>query len=125
MFKAPFSFKGRIRRAEYGLSFLIYFVVAVIAELVLIQVTYKRYSDSSGTGLFALLFWIPCVWFLLAQGAKRSHDLGNSGWFILIPFYAFWLLFADGKSGINEYGPNPKGIGNETEFSFEKEERTF
>ena len=116
MFKAPFSFNGRIRRLEYGLSFLIYVVVVLGMEFGMI-------STQSGNGqssILFLLFIVPCIWFMLAQGAKRSHDLGNSGWFILIPFYALWLLFADSKSGMNEYGPNPKGIGNEDRFSFEE-----
>lgn len=50
------------------------------------------------------------VWFLLAQGAKRCHDRGNSGWWQLIPFYYLWMFFADGEIGDNEYGTNPKGL---------------
>ena len=54
--------------------------------------------------------YIPLIWFFIAQGAKRSHDRGNSGWFLFVPFYVFWLVFADSDSGKNEYGLNPKGI---------------
>ena len=57
-----------------------------------------------------ILSFIPLLWFLIAQGAKRCHDRGNSGWYQLIPFYVFWLLFADGESGKNEYGLNPKNM---------------
>ncbi|GJH40994.1 hypothetical protein RCZ04_15440 [Capnocytophaga sp. HP1101] len=54
--------------------------------------------------LFTLLFW-----FILAQSVKRSHDLGQSGWYILLPFYnPFFLLFSEGVSGKNEYGEDPK-----------------
>jgi uncharacterized membrane protein YhaH (DUF805 family) len=53
------------------------------------------------------------IWFFLAQGAKRCHDRGNSGWYLLIPFYFLWMLFADGEIGQNDFGPNPKGIGND------------
>jgi uncharacterized membrane protein YhaH (DUF805 family) len=80
-------------------------------------------SSSSGNGIVTILFLlliIALLWFTWAQGAKRCHDLGNSGW-QLIPFYALWLLFADGQSGINRYGDNPKGIGNNL-FSFEEPE---
>lgn len=59
-----------------------------------------------------LVIAIPALWFLLAQGAKRSHDLGNSGWYQLIPFYVLWLLFQDSTYGDNEYGKNLKDMGN-------------
>ena len=114
MFKSPFSFKGRIRRLEYGLSILIYLVVAFVVQAVVVGL-----SDRGGPSMAFVFILLPCLWFTLAQGVKRSHDLGNSGWYILIPFYGLWLLFADSKPGQNEYGPNPKGIGNENNFSFE------
>ena len=51
---------------------------------------------------------IPIIWFFLAQGAKRCHDRGNSGWFQLIPYYVFWMVFADSEPGSNQYGSSPK-----------------
>ena len=65
-------------------------------------------SMTSDHALFGLVY-IPLLWFLYAQGAKRCHDLGNSGWWQIIPFYIFWLLFQDGQTGVNKYGNNPKG----------------
>ena len=56
------------------------------------------------------LLLIPVYWFTWAQGAKRCHDRGNSGWFQIIPFYGLWMLFGDGEIGDNEYGSNPKGL---------------
>jgi len=107
MFKRSFSFQGRIRRTEFGLSHLIYIVCAgVIANV----------TDFSGTAGLLLVLYIPMAWFLLAQGVKRCHDRGNNGFFLLIPFYLFWMLFADSITGENEYGPNPKGIGNYDEI---------
>lgn len=61
--------------------------------------------------LFLLLF-PTAIWFLYAQAAKRSHDVGYSGWYIFIPFYNLYLLFADSEFGENRYGPNPKNLGN-------------
>jgi uncharacterized membrane protein YhaH (DUF805 family) len=65
-----------------------------------------------GGGKGLIIAYIPMLWFLWAQGAKRCHDRGNSGFYQIIPFYGFWMLFADSEKGVNEYGPNPKGIGN-------------
>lgn len=103
MFKRPFSFHGRIRRLEYGLSVIIYVTWNVIAQ-VLMDVT----NSSVGASLFVLLSFIPLVWFLWAQNCKRCHDRGNSGWYQLIPFYGFVLLFGGGEKGSNNYGGNPK-----------------
>ena len=97
MFSNPFSFDGRIRRLEYGISNIIFIIIsAIIAVLV-----------DSGIE-FAPIAMIPSLWFFLAQSSKRCHDLGNSGWFQLIPLYGFWLLFANGEKGNNTYGLNPK-----------------
>jgi len=101
MFQNPFSFDGRIRRTEYGISFIIYVVAAVIVNAIM---------QAGGGAAIIGLAYIPMLWFFWAQGAKRCHDRGNSGWYQIIPFYAFWMLFADSDSGINEYGPNPKGV---------------
>jgi uncharacterized membrane protein YhaH (DUF805 family) len=45
------------------------------------------------------------------------HDVGNSGWFILIPIYNLILALTSGNTGPNEYGPDPKNpsLGNEIE----------
>ncbi|MCF8451789.1 MAG: DUF805 domain-containing protein [Pedobacter sp.] len=96
MFSAPFSFDGRIRRTEYGISFIIYiFAYSIIATVA-----------KSSTIVFVA--FIPLFWFLWAQGAKRCHDRGNSGWYQIIPFYVFWMLFAESDSTKNEYGNSPK-----------------
>ncbi|HMU69369.1 MAG TPA: DUF805 domain-containing protein [Chitinophagales bacterium] len=110
MFTAPFSFEGRINRAEYGKSFGLYIVVAIIMNAIIANML-------SQGALFLLLLYIPLVWFFLAQSVKRAHDLGNSGWYVLIPFYTIYLLFPLGQHGSNKYGPNPDGIGEDTYYS--------
>jgi uncharacterized membrane protein YhaH (DUF805 family) len=101
MFKNPFSFDGRIRRTEYGLSFLIYlavyFTILAVAEG----------APSSG-GFLVLILIVPLLWFFWAQGAKRCHDIDRNGWWQIIPFYFLFLLFEDGHPARNEYGSNPK-----------------
>lgn len=109
MFKNAFSFNGRIRRLEFGISYLIY--LAVIYGVM--GVVYAM----PDIGTFLMVLYIPLAWFLLAQGAKRCHDRDNSGWYQIIPFYMLWMLFADGFPGKNQYGLNPKGIGNNEEIS--------
>lgn len=63
------------------------------------------------SGLFSLALFIPS----LAVAVRRLHDIGRSGWWLLIGLIplvgAFVLLvFAvqDSQPGSNAYGPNPK-----------------
>ena len=98
MFRAPFSFDGRIRRLEYGLSYMISYFLLQVFSVMFIEIP-----------IMILICVFIYMWFNLAQGAKRCHDRGNSGWFQLIPFYGLWMLFGDGDRGENQYGINPKG----------------
>lgn len=100
MFQNLFSFEGRIRRTEYGISVIIYAFISVIINLIV---------ESENDASFLFILYIPALWFLWSQAAKRCHDVGNSGWWQLIPLYGFWLLFQDGDPGPNQYGDNPKG----------------
>ncbi len=96
MFAAPFSFDGRIRRTEYGISLIVYAIIASFIN-----------SIAKGAPIFGLAY-IAMLWFLWAQGAKRCHDRNASGWYQIIPFYVLWMLFAEGDSSANQYGPSPK-----------------
>ena len=107
MFKNPFSFEGRIRRAEYGISYIIYMAAVMILAFTL---------EGNEELLFLMILYIPMLWFLFAQGAKRCHDRGNNGGYQIIPFYVLWMWFADSMYGENEYGKNPKGQGNADEL---------
>lgn len=109
MFKSPFSFEGRIRRLEYGLSQIIY----TIAVMLISTLSDKNTIISP---IILLIAYIPLVWFILAQGTKRCHDRGNSGWWQIIPLYSLWMLFADGSPEINNYGPSPKHRAEQNEI---------
>jgi uncharacterized membrane protein YhaH (DUF805 family) len=102
MFAKPFSFEGRIRRTEYGITFIVYFIVITFLNAIFVPE-----AEGALAGYFIL--FIPMLWFLWAQGAKRCHDMGHSGWYQIIPFYVIWMIFTKGEKGIrNKYGLNPK-----------------
>jgi uncharacterized membrane protein YhaH (DUF805 family) len=51
----------------------------------------------------------------LAVGARRLHDIGKSGWWLLISLIPVigWILLLiffvkDGQPGVNQWGSNPK-----------------
>ena len=114
MFQNPFSFEGRIRRTEYGLTLVIYIGVMFVLSAI---------TGMFGAGgiIILLLALIPMVWFCWAQGAKRCHDLGRSGWFMLIPFYGLVMLFAEGDAGRNEYGADPKNPEHDANTALDAE----
>ncbi len=97
MFKNPFSFDGRIRRTEFGLSWIFFVITYAII----------KFATTNNKLPFLIVGYIPLCWFLWAQGAKRCHDLNHNGWWQLIPFYGFWLLFQKGVNEANQYGENP------------------
>ncbi|MBO0590472.1 DUF805 domain-containing protein [Cellulophaga sp. E16_2] len=97
-----FSFKGRINRTSYLFTVLMYCIVnaIIIAN-----------TTMSNLGIAIVVFSVFNLlmsWILLAQAAKRSHDIGNSGWYVLIPFYGAFILFLKGAEGTNQYGSSPK-----------------
>lgn len=64
-------------------------------------------------GLYTLAVIIPG----LAVAIRRLHDVGKSGWMILINLipiigviWFFILLVTDSNPGENQYGQNPKEI---------------
>lgn len=121
MFKAPFSFSGRIRRIEYFLSGIIGSIVTGIAWALGIGTLLLGASSGSAGGsalgiLIGFAAMIGGMWFTLAQSVKRLHDLNKSGWLILLflipivgAIFALYVLFADGTVGPNQYGDDPKG----------------
>ncbi len=113
LFANPFSFEGRIRRKEYNLSNLIYLISNSIFH-VLFTIIFLNSSDSfilsKNNAVILICYYFIAIWFLIAQGTKRCHDLGKSGWWQLIPFYWLWLVFIEGDFERNKYGDNPKGL---------------
>jgi uncharacterized membrane protein YhaH (DUF805 family) len=95
--------KGRARRKEYWMFVLIYFIIAFSLAFIEILVTGDANSDIL-VSIFYLAMFLP----LAAVGIRRMHDVGKSGWFLIIPIYNLILAVTEGESGDNKYGPDPK-----------------
>jgi len=106
MFKNIFNAKGRIRRTEYLLSLIIMVIYWSFVTFFLGDMNSGEIPERNELTAIILLF--PALWFLMVQSAKRCHDLGNSGWYQLIPFNNFILMFREGSHLPNIYGPSPK-----------------
>ena len=94
------DFNGRARRAEYWyftlFNVLISFALGLVAGMIKMPWLASIYS---------LAVIVPGI----AVAVRRMHDVGKSGWFILIPIYNLILACTEGDKGANEYGADPKG----------------
>ncbi len=75
-------------------NFLISFVVGFICGFIGVPELVNLYS---------LAVLVPSI----AVGVRRMHDVGKSGWFLLIPIYNLILTVTEGEKGENEYGQEP------------------
>lgn len=100
MFSHVASFSGRIRRLEFGLTYIMVTLMSLPFNLAL--------AFEEDPSLAASISFLIAYYILYAQGAKRCHDFGLSGWFQLIPFFFLVMLFKEGDCDPNEYGPASK-----------------
>lgn len=115
------DFDGRARRMEYWMYALIAFIIGLVIGF--IEMLLGFYDNGASFGVLSLLYNLFLLIPGIAVSVRRLHDLGKSGWWLLIAFIPIvgliWLLvlfFTEGESGSNEYGPDPKVeavVGNE------------
>lgn len=116
------TFNGRARRSEYWLFTL----CNVLISLVLYGLNYFAQSQHSevfmmGVSIASIVYLLFILLPGLAAVVRRLHDTGHSGWYYFIgfiPIIGFIILLValckESVPGSNEYGPNPKGIGEIT-----------
>jgi len=109
------GFSGRARRMEYWMFALFNMIFAFVAmgldNLLGTTVGILPY------GVFYLLYGLAVLVPGLAVAVRRMHDVGKSGWMLLIALIpiigGIWLLIllvTDSNSGENKYGANPKEV---------------
>ena len=101
------GFQGRAARTEYWMFVLF----NLIASIVLSIIQKILHLDPYLTSLYSLAVLLPS----LAVGARRLHDTGKSGWWLLlslIPLVGAIILLVfmcqDSQDSENQHGPNPK-----------------
>lgn len=109
------DFSGRARRKEYWMFVLFNMIFSIVAMILdnILGLT----AGELPYGVFYCLYVLAVLIPGLAVAVRRLHDVGTSGWMILIALIpiagAIWLLVfmvSDSNSGENEYGPNPKEV---------------
>ena len=93
------NFKGRASRSEYWRFYGITIVIAGIFNVL-----------SALVGLISIVYNLAILLPSIGLAARRLHDIGKSGWMLLIsliPFgiiYVIYLLAQKGDEGDNQYG---------------------
>lgn len=93
------DFSGRAARPEYWWFVLAYFIVAIVASVIHEYLYY----------IVALAFLLP----LLSAGVRRLHDIGKTGWLLLIsliPLVGLVLIYfmvQPSQPEANQYGAPP------------------
>lgn len=100
------NFNGRARRREYWGFILFNSIVSNV-------LTFTFASIDETLALVGTIYSLAVIVPTIAVAVRRMHDVGKSGWFMLIPIYNFILAVTDSEEGTNEYGPNPKNPANE------------
>lgn len=102
------DFKGRARRKEYWMFTLANALVTVALVIAFSLISEKLVPFYN---VYSLAILLPA----LGVTVRRLHDIGKSGWMILVgfvplvgAFYLIYLLCQDSNGGANLYGPNPK-----------------
>jgi uncharacterized membrane protein YhaH (DUF805 family) len=109
------GFSGRARRTEYWM-FVLFNFIFIIAAMIIDNI-FKTTIGGLPYGVFYCLYVLAVFIPSLAVAVRRLHDVGKSGWMILVALIpivgAIWLIVlmvTDSIPGENQYGPNPKEI---------------
>ncbi|TMU50923.1 DUF805 domain-containing protein [Flagellimonas algicola] len=107
------NFKGRARRAEYWMFtlFCLFFSLFAVALDNVFEIAMANIGFGPLYILYVLAVFLPA----LSATVRRLHDVGKSGWtllILLIPIVGvLWVFLQLIKNGIreeNQYGPCPK-----------------
>ena len=106
------NFSGRARRKEYWM-FTLFNIIFIIVATVLDNVL--GLATEAGIGVFYTLYLLAIIVPSLAVAVRRLHDVGKSGWMILVGLIpiigSIWLLVlyvTDSQQGDNQWGAYPK-----------------
>ena len=94
-----FEFEGRANRSEYWYFFLFTIIISVIITFISL-----RFGGTMLSSIYSIAVLIPGI----AVAVRRMHDVGQSGWMVLVPIYNIYLAVSPSDPNHNEYGA-PRG----------------
>lgn len=107
-------FGGRARRKEFWM-FVLFNIIAVLATGLLDRILHTTWNDQARTGIISMIYSWAVLLPGIAVAIRRMHDIGKSGWWVLISLIPLvgiiWYIIlaaTEGQRGDNQYGPDPK-----------------
>jgi uncharacterized membrane protein YhaH (DUF805 family) len=86
------DFSGRSSRPQLWWFGLFYYLVVIGSQSVPALAMLAEPDGLLGFLFFALTFvWMLLIPSVIAVQVRRMHDVGKSGWFILVPIYSLYL----------------------------------
>ena len=112
------NFEGRAVRSEYWWFVLFYLLAQFVGAILDLSLFPGSFGPIGALLTLALL--LP----YLAVGAWRLHDIGNSGWWLLIsivPIIGFLVLLyffvQRGTDGSNRFGESPLSVSTQSNLT--------
>lgn len=102
------GFEGRARRKEYWMFFLFNMLISYSLQII------AGLSDTPVLMFLYVLYALGALISSTAVSVRRMHDVGKSGWFIIVPFYNLYLACTESDMLDNQYGRNPKAEQEKT-----------
>jgi uncharacterized membrane protein YhaH (DUF805 family) len=84
------DFSGGSSRSQYW-----YFILSTTLAAIIAQIAFGDF----GGNLVSIITLLPTI----AVAVRRMHDVGKSGWFILVPIYNFILAVSPSKPATNNF----------------------
>ena len=84
------DFSGVSSRSQYW-----YFILSTTLAAIIAQIAFGDF----GGNLVSIITLIPTI----AVAVRRMHDVGKSGWFILVPIYNFILAVSPSKPATSNF----------------------
>ncbi|MEM6764419.1 MAG: DUF805 domain-containing protein [Bacteroidota bacterium] len=107
------DFSGRARRKEYWM-FTLFHVIFTVSAVMIDGLVFNMGFDS-GFGFVYMGYVLATLLPSVAVSVRRLHDVGKSGWFLMISLIpligSIWLLVlyvTEGEQTENAWGPDPK-----------------
>ena len=103
------DFATRSSRSEYWWFMLFYFLVGLVVTII-------QFTMEMTRGIIDLLVFLVFIVPTISVTARRLHDIGRSGWWLLIGLIPligglillYWAV-KPGDDGDNRFGANPLG----------------